>query len=164
MEKMMIKYANEYRMNEAIDLRIEYFKEAYSNFTKEKEEELRINLRNYFMTHLGRDCFVVLAIVDGKTIACSILNVFSKAPNLRMPNGKYAEIYGVFTQKEYRHKGYATALIKELLVASERMDMSFVELEASGDGKPVYLECGFEEVNSEYTKMKYYFDGINVLR
>lgn len=160
---MKIKYANEYRINEVIDSRVAYFKEAYKDFSEDQEIELRNNLREYFSFHLGRDCFIVLAIIDNKAIASAILNVFSRAPNRRIFNGKYAEIYGVFTIKEERHKGYATALVKELINASDRMDMSFVTLEASEDGKSVYLNCGFVESESEYTSMKYYFDDKYVL-
>ena len=161
---MQINYANEFRLNDIISLRVEYFNEVYKEFTKEQEKEIRCNLVDYFRTHLGRDCFVVLAIENGEAVACAILNVFDKAPNRRMPNGKYAEIYGVFTQKNKRNKGYATALIKELLAISDRMGMSFVELDASEDGKSVYLKCGFVQINSEYTKMKYYFEGMPVLK
>ena len=161
---MQIKYVNEYRMNDAIELRVEYLKEAYKEFTEAQEVEIRHNLVEYFRAHLGKDCFAVLAIENGKAVACAILNVLSKAPNRRMPNGKYAEIYGVFTQKDRRNNGYATALIKELLAAAERMDMSFVELEASKEGKAVYLDCGFVQIQSEYTKMKYYFEDTSVLQ
>ena len=127
-------------------------------WNEDQETELRNNLREYFSFHLGRDCFIVLAVVDKKAVASVILNVFSKAPNRRIANGKYAEIYGVYTIKEQRRKGYATALIKELINVSDRMDMSFVVLEASKYGKSVYLNCGFVEIESEYTSMKYYFD------
>lgn len=161
---MKIEYANEYRIDDAIDLRIEYFKEAYPEFTEEQETELRNNLREYFKYHLGKDCFVVLAIENEIPIACAILNVFSKAPNRRIPNGKYSEIYGVFTKKEKRNKGYATELIRELIIISDRMDMSFIELEASRDGKPIYLNTGFVEVKNEYTFMKYHFDNREVLK
>lgn len=153
---MEIKYVNECKINDAIDLRISYFKEAYKELRDEQETELRNNLREYFSSHLGRDCFIVLAVVDNKAVASAILNIFSKAPNKKIPSGKYAEIYGVFTIKEERHKGYATALIKELINMSDQMDVSFVMLEATGEGKSIYLNCGFVEIQSEYTSMKYY--------
>ena len=69
---------------------------------------------------------------------------------------KYAEIYGVFTKKEKRNKGYATRLIKELINLVELMNLSFIELDASIEGQPIYNKCGFIKVESEYTKMKYY--------
>lgn len=131
---MQIEYTNGYRIKDAVDLRVEYFKEVYREFTKEQEEEIRRNLAEYYKNHLGKDCVVVLAVEDGKAVACATLSVFSKAPNRRFPNGKYAEIYGVFAQKSKRCKGYATALVKELLVLSDRMGMPFVELDASADG------------------------------
>lgn len=160
---MKIKYADESRIDEVIELRIAYFREAYKEFSVDQETELRNNLREYFRVHLGRDCFIVLAVVDNKAVASAILNVLSKAPNRTIPNGKYAEIYGVFTIKEERHKGYATALIKELIDVSDRIDMSFVVLEASENGKSVYLNCGFVEIENKYTSMKYYFDDKQVL-
>ena len=42
--------------------------------------------------------------------------------------------------------------------------MSFIELEASRDGKPIYLNTGFVEVKNEYTFMKYHFDNREVLK
>lgn len=155
---MEIKYADHARITDVIELRIEYFREYYDELTREQENEIRNNLADYFETHLGRDCFVVLAIEDGKAVACAILNTFSKAPNRRMPNGNYAEIYGVFTQKDKRCNGYSSALIGKLLDLARRMGMSFIQLEASEEGITVYRNCGFVEVLSEYTQMKYFFD------
>ena len=120
-----------------------------------QESHLRKSLLDYFRLHLGVDCFVAIQSNEGTIVSTSILSIFSKAPNRSLPNGKYGEIYGVYTVPSERCKGYATLLIKELINITNKNDLSFVELEASVDGVPVYSKCGFVKSVNGYLPMKY---------
>lgn len=75
-----------------IDLRIDYFKEFYTEFSISDEKELRKNLINYFLKHLNKDCFVVLVIEDDKAVSSAIINIYTKAPNKRIPNADCSHI------------------------------------------------------------------------
>lgn len=155
---MRLLYASEKEIDDVIDLRINYFRDTYINFSAEEENDLRKKLKEYFVNHLEKDCIVVLVKEGDCAVASAILNLFKKAPNRRNPNGLFAEIYGVYTLKEKRRKGYATLLVKELINYADKLNVSFIELEASKEGKGVYLNCGFQIVEKEYSEMKYYFN------
>ena len=153
MEKKIIMIINKFDENiigGIIDLRIKYFKEAYDELNIDDEIKIRKSLYNYLKKHIGVDCFIAIKIIDEMVISTAILNIFTKAPNKRFPNGKYGEIYGVYTKGNKRCNGYATNLIKELINFSKNYDLSFIELEESSDGLSVYSNCGFvKEFRSE---------------
>ena len=154
--KHEILYVKKENKNLATDLRLEYFKKTYKTFTNKDEITIRKNLDLYFDCHLNDDCYVVIIREDSKPVSSAILNVICKAPNKRFPDGRYGEIYGVYTTPNKRHNGYATKLIQELLIKAKELNLPYVELDASVDGKPIYQKCGFVEEHSDYTKMKYY--------
>lgn len=156
MKYMPIKQS---QIEDAIDLRIKYFHEAYSEFSLEEENDLRVQIKDYLKEHLNHDCFILVAKEDGKAISTAILNVHTKAPNKRIPKGKIGEIYGVYTLKEYRKRGYATLLIQDLIKLGHELGLAHIELDASSDGLNVYQRCGFlKNDNNQYTKMIYKYE------
>ncbi len=153
---MKYKPINKNLINQAIDLRIQYFYEAYSNFSVENENELRVNLKNDLEKHLNKDCFILIVEENGLPVSTAILEIHHKLPNMKIPNGRYGEIYGVFTLAEYRKKGYATNLIYDLIELGNELGLSFIELDAAPKGLGIYKKCGFEQyVDEQYTKMRY---------
>lgn len=53
-------------------------------------------------------------------------------------NGKYGEMYGVYTREEYRKHGIATELVKRMIHEMSNKEISFIQLGASEDGKSIY--------------------------
>ena len=103
------------------------------------------------------DCFVSFSALNGESVSCAYMSLSYKAANLRFPNGIYAEIYGVYTRPEYRNKYLASQNIAILIEQGKKMDVSFVELDASSDGFGVYKRIGFVPADTNYKKMKYYY-------
>ncbi|HFU4060792.1 TPA: GNAT family N-acetyltransferase [Streptococcus suis] len=153
--KKNIRYATLKDIPIIIDLRILYFKEAYTTLSLEKEKELRKVLKLYFEEHLNNDCFVALLGNEGKYYSCAIINVFKKAPNGRNITGDFAEIYGVYTVKESRKRGFASEIIKFLLDSFRGTNLAFITLEASKEGESVYRRCGFVEDGFDYIHLQY---------
>lgn len=57
-------------------------------------------------------------------------------------------IYNVSTDQDFRRRGYATAVMQELLTIAREVRISTVELRATKDGYPLYLSLGFVVVSS----------------
>ena len=158
---MVCKPAEKDDISDLIKLRIEYFAEAYSEFTINDCQSLVANMKHYLLEHLNKDCFVFIIKDCEKAISCGIVNVFEKVPNKHFPNGLFAEIYGVFTSKNYRMNGYATEIINNIIQLMKNKEVSFIELDASDDGFGVYEKCGFVGVESKHRKMKYFYNDLD---
>ena len=155
---MICKLIEKDDISNLINLRVEYFKEAYSEFTYKDCQLLTENMNHYLSEHLNKDCFGFITMDGKKAISCGIVNVFEKVPNKHFPNGIFAGIYGVFTLKSYRRNGYATEIINNVIRLMKNKEVSFIELEASDDGFGVYEKCGFVSSESKYKKMKYLYN------
>ena len=58
-------------------------------------------------------------------------------------NGKYGEMYGVYTRVEYRKRGIASELVKQMIHEMSNKEITFIQLGASEDGKSIYEKNGF---------------------
>lgn len=140
-------------IKEIVDLRLEYFKEIY-NLSKEEFSYLYNANIEYLENHLNKDCFVTFVRTE-KIVTTIFLNIYTKSPNLFCPNSKYGELYGVFTRREDRYKGYATKALELLLERAKELDISAITLGASNDGIKLYKKLGFREETFGFTEMEY---------
>ncbi len=161
---MKIQSMNRNSIEDVVNLRISYFMEAYKDFTLEQEQDMIVTLTQYFNDMINEDIVVLVVYEGSKAVSCAILGICKKTPNLRVPNGRYGEITGVYTLPSYRCKGYATLLVNNLILFAKQYELSYLALDASEAGMGVYEKCGFSTVDNGYTQMKYYFEGKTVLR
>ena len=56
-------------------------------------------------------------------------------------------ILNVYVEPEFRHKGVARLLMKQMIEYCRNAGFPFVSLHASEDGKPLYEKLGFEPTN-----------------
>lgn len=145
-------------IKDVIKIRLAYLDEYNNGIDKHKEENLKINMRHYLENNINKDCFVVLAYDGEKVVASAILNIIERVPSIKLLRGRYGEIYGVYTMPDYRNKGIATTLIQMMIRLSETKNLSYVKLDASNLGVPIYKKCGFKFVNDEYQEMKCFFN------
>ena len=145
-------------IDDIINLRIMYLVEYNKGLKDEIINELKINMKEYLKEHLNKDCFIEIAYNDNKIISSAILNIVKKVPSPRFLNGVFGELYGVYTNPNYRNKGIATNLVKRIIENTKNKNISFIQLGASEMGANIYIKCGFIYSNSEYKEMKYYFN------
>ncbi len=84
-----------------------------------------------------RNCRYYGYMLNGEIVSTAILNIC----------GKNGGIHEVATPKEFRNKGYATALIKYIINEAKAEGCEILSLQASVYGEPVYKSLGFEEVS-----------------
>ena len=138
------------------EIRMKYLLEDLGESAADKETEIRESLSGYFKAHLGRDMFAYLAEDCGKIIASAFLVVSEKPANPSFPRGRTGTVMNVYTEKEYRRQGIASALMKMLIADAKRLELDYLELKATEEGYPLYRTLGFAEAHSDYKEMKYY--------
>lgn len=100
--------------------------------------------------------FVYVCRDDNRIVSCCFLCITEKPSNPSFVNGKIGTVLNVYTKPEYRRKGIAGNLLKMLLTESDKMNLDFVELQATDSGYKLYKYIGFIDTNSKYHHMKYY--------
>ena len=65
-------------------------------------------------------------------------------------------VLNVYTTPLYRHKGYARMLMKRLMSDAVEKNLSFVELQSTEEGYPLYKSVGFVNHESKYHSMRWY--------
>jgi GNAT superfamily N-acetyltransferase len=69
------------------------------------------------------------------------------AAGARLVRGPQGLILNVFTERAWRRRGVADALMRELLRWCRGNGIESVVLHASGDGRPLYERLGFRQTN-----------------
>lgn len=152
--KMNIRKATPDDVETLIELRLEFLHECEIDGGNEMET----NLREYFLSHTGRDLTVFLAETDGNVAATVFLVSCEKPPNRNFPNGKTGLLLNVYTRPEYRRQGLGLSLVNKATEEARRLNLSYVQLSATEKGYPIYKKAGFTEKNDKDTPMILRFD------
>ncbi|NLZ47095.1 MAG: GNAT family N-acetyltransferase [Clostridiales bacterium] len=137
-----------------VDMRISYLKEDFNGLNKTEIPQLSERLSIYFGKHLGRDLRVYVCEANNYIIATVFLIVSEKPANPSFINGKLGHIMNVYTRPPYRRQGIAGELVKIAISEAKRLNLSFIDLEATKDGYKLYSHFGFEDRNSKYLPMR----------
>ena len=154
MNNMNIRKAEVSDMEALIELRLAYLHEDLGALSAETEEKIIAQLKEYVTKHINDIFTAFIAEIDGKIISTAFMAIADRPANPFMLTGRTALVQNVFTYPEYRRKGIATLVLNELIAEAERQNVSYIELSATADGKPVYQKLGFVEKQSKYTEMK----------
>ena len=150
-----VRFAGFGDIEELIKVRFDFFDAVKREGTEELHSVIESSLRRYLAEHLNGDCFVAVAEEDGAIVSAAFLTIFEKPANSSWPTGKTGTIFNVLTYPEYRKKGCAGAVMRMLIEEAKRQNLSFIELSASDEGRPVYEELGFLKMKpSGMTEMK----------
>ena len=115
----------------------------------EFSEELKTCAREYFLS--GNQTTILAK--DGENIAgMASINYITIMPTFSHPTGKRAFLMSVYTRAEYRRKGIARDMIKQLIEEAKARGCSEIILDATDDGRPLYKSLGFEESDETMTK------------
>ena len=118
-------------------------------------EAMREDLPTYYAAHLGKDLYVYITRNDdGEIVSCAFLLIVEKPASPAFITGKTGTVLNVYTEPEYRHKGYAKKLMRMMLEDAAKEHLSVVELKSTEDGYQLYKSVGFEEVVSKYHVMR----------
>lgn len=112
--------------------------------------------RQYFMRHLPDDSFIAwVAVEEREIIATSGMCIYHVPPTYGNPSGNVAYLVNMYTVPEYRGQGIATKLLEHLIEEARSRGCIRITLNASKDGRPIYEECGFTDVDGD---MEYFIE------
>lgn len=132
-----------------LEMRIKLFKELGEINEDSDIQPLIKAMRSYYLEHIGKDLICWFAIVDGKTVATSSLNLALRIPYHNNLQGAEGYILNVYTLPEFRGKGIARQLILEIMNYARKTGVKRLWLDSSKMGRSVYRSCGFIEKTSE---------------
>ena len=107
-------------------------------------------IRDYFTAKMPENEFLAWVAEDeGKIIASSGLVFHEKPPIHGNLTGREAYIMNMYTLPEWRNKGLATNLLKEIIKFIKETNVQRIRLHATETGKKIYEKMGFVSVSSE---------------
>lgn len=162
---MIFETAQKSDIPQLTQLRIDFLKVDHSDMSEETEKTLKANITAFFEKHLNKDSVVFIArddVIDdsagdtlGKIVSTAILNIIEKPANTSYIHGRVGEVNSVYTIPEYRRRGIALQIIKNLVEYSKENQIDRVDLKATKMGAPVYLKAGFEITEDTHTNMHF---------
>lgn len=105
------------------------------------DDELVVSSRRYFLE--GNQTTVV-AVDDGRCVACASMSYIEIMPTFSHPSGKRAHLMNVYTEEHYRRRGIARQLVNMLIEDARVHGATEVSLDATGSGRPLYESVGFK--------------------
>ena len=155
---MIFETAQKSDIPQLTQLRIDFLKVGQPDMSEETEKALKANITAFFEKHLNKDSVVFIArddSADGKIVSTAILNIIEKPANTSYIHGRVGEVNSVYTLPEYRRRGIALQIIKNLIEYSKENQIDRVDLKATKMGAPVYLKAGFEITEDTHTNMHF---------
>ena len=155
---MIFETAQKSDIPQLTQLRIDFLKVGQPDMSEETEKTLKANITAFFEKHLNKDSVVFIArddSADSKIVSTAILNIIEKPANTSYIHGRVGEVNSVYTLPEYRRRGIALQIIKNLVEYSKENQIDRVDLKATKMGAPVYLKAGFEITEDTHTNMHF---------
>ena len=105
------------------------------------DDELVVSSRRYF---LEGDQTTVVAVNDGRCVACASMSYIEIMPTFSHTSGKRAHLMNVYTEKDYRRRGIARQLVNMLIEDARVHGATEISLDATESGRPLYESVGFK--------------------
>lgn len=105
------------------------------------DDELVVSSRRYF---LEGDQTTVVAVDDGRCVACASMSYIEIMPTFSHPSGKRAHLMNVYTEEHYRRREIARQLVNMLIEDARVHGATEVSLDATESGRPLYESVGFK--------------------
>ena len=105
------------------------------------DDELVVSSRRYF---LEGDQTTVVAVNDGRCVACASMSYIEIMPTFSHSSGKRAHLMNVYTEENYRRRGIAKHLVNMLIGDARAHGATEISLDATESGRPLYESMGFK--------------------
>ena len=114
---------------------------ALASKSAECGAELVVSSRRYF---LEGDQTTVVAVNDGRCVACASMSYIEIMPTFSHSSGKRAHLMNVYTEEHYRRRGIAKHLVNMLIGDARAHGATEISLDATESGRPLYESVGFK--------------------
>ncbi|MEA5048834.1 MAG: GNAT family N-acetyltransferase [Eubacteriales bacterium] len=152
---MQFRLANKTDIPSLVDLRLAYLCEDFPSQTAKISSMIQEQLPDYFHRRLGNDLLVFVCEEDARIVSTVFLLITEKPANPNFPTGLTGTVLNVYTQPQYRKRGYATRLMELAIREAGLQNLSYLELKATKAGLPLYRKLGFIPEKSKNPSMRY---------
>jgi len=90
-----------------------------------------------------------LVYKDALLVGAGGVSFYRVMPTYENPTGEKAYIMNMYTIPQYRKQGIAIKMLDYLVKESKARNVTFISLEATEMGKPLYEKYGFVEMENE---------------
>lgn len=139
---IVYKKVNAQLLEAALKIRREMLGIIYGRDESEFEGEFTRLSAEYF-TH--GDQTTVLAFDGELAVGCATICYITLMPTFDHPSGKRAHLMNVYTKESYRRRGIARCMVTALIDEARERGASYVSLDATENGRPLYKTLGFKE-------------------
>lgn len=140
-------------IDELVQMRLDYLTEDYGTLTDAQIIKIKSSLPDYYRTHINKDLLVYIAR-ENIIVSCCFLLISEKPANPSFINGLTGSVLNVYTKPEYRKRGIAGKLMKQLIAEANEIGLDYIELKSTDEGYHLYKSIGFQDVESKYHNMK----------
>lgn len=106
--------------------------------------------RKYYRRALADGTHTAYLVYDGeKLVGTGGVSYYTVMPTCDDPTGKKAYIMNMYTAPEYRRKGIAIRTLGLLVQDARSRGVTFISLEATQAGRPMYERYGFVSMENE---------------
>lgn len=104
----------------------------------------------YYQNALRDGSHVAYLVFDGsRFVGAGGVSFFQVMPTYHNPSGNKAYIMNMYTDPAYRRRGVAYQTLDLLVRAAQEKGITFISLEATDMGRPLYEKYGFIKMNDE---------------
>lgn len=130
-----------------VDRRTEFFREIKGLDMSLEQREATIE---YIKSNINSDSLVCyIALEDNIIVSMVILCIYRVLPKLHNITGVVGYIYNVYTVKNYRSRGLAEELLKNIIKEAEKREIKELYLNAEEKAMPLYKRIGFQNIDRE---------------
>jgi len=137
-----------------IKARFDFLRALGHPLSAEELPEASRLIENFLSEHLNRDIFAWIGLEGGTIATAGFLQVYQVMWQPKAPKGRFGRIINVLTWQEYRRQGLAREIIQALIQKARELNLSYIDLDASPEGQPLYESLGFGLVRAEHPPMR----------
>lgn len=112
-------------------------------------------LEAFLAQHLDRDLFARIALEGEILAAAGFLQVMKVMWQPMAPDGQFGRIINILTWPEFRNQGLARAMMQSLIQKARELNLSYIDLDASPEGQPLYESLGFKLLDAKHPPMRF---------
>ncbi|MEL7625609.1 MAG: GNAT family N-acetyltransferase [Anaerolineaceae bacterium] len=105
----------------------------------------KAQIEGFLQTRLNQQIFAWLAFVDEKPAAVGFLQIYNVMYHPHSHTGRNGRIINILTWPEYRNNRLARGIMERLIALARELELDYVALDASPEGRHLYDTLGFIE-------------------
>ena len=138
------RFATAADLNELVETRIKVLRAANQLPDSVDMTDVAIASRRYYEKSFADGSHIAYLVVGGADIiGAGGVSFYQVLPTFHNPSGMKAYIMNMYTAPEHRRKGIGLKTLDLLVGACQSRGITFITLEATGMGKPLYEKYGF---------------------